>query len=117
MNRSKQKDSKIERVPITLPISKYHKDLQLYIVVFLNGYPFLATKTSKVNLITSKPLISRTTSHINRDIDTVLDLFEERGCNITAVNGENDFKTKTLKSYFIPMCTHIYGKEENIGTI
>ena len=63
----------------------------------MNGYPFLATKTNKVNFITDKPCISRTTSHITKDIDTVLDLYEEIVFNITDVHGDNKFNNKTLE--------------------
>ena len=75
MTAVKPKGSEIERLPLPLPISKQHKYLNFYIdFYFVNGYAFLATKINKVNFITAKPCISRKTSHITKDIDTVLDL-------------------------------------------
>ena len=90
MNRVKPKGYNIEIIPLPLPISQHHKDLQLYIgLSFVDSYPFLATKTNKVNCITAEPCISRTTIHITKYIDTVLDLYEARFFNITAIHGDN----------------------------
>ena len=116
--RVKPKGSKIEIIPRTLPISQHLKDLQFYIeLFFVNGYPFLATKTNNVNFITSKPCISRKIIHITKYIITFLDLYEARGFNITSVCGDNKFNIKTLKSHFLPICTHIYGKGEHVDII
>ena len=76
MTRFKTKGVKIKILPLPFPISQHHKDLQLYIDLFVvNGYPFIATKTNNMNVITEEPYISRTTSHITKAIDTVLDLY------------------------------------------
>ena len=61
--------------------------------------------------------MSRTTSHIAKDIDTVLDLYEAICFNITAVHGDKKFNIKTLKAHLLPIFKHIYSKEENVGTI
>ena len=54
--RVKPKGANIEIVPLPLPIYKHHKDIQLYIdFFFVNGYPFLETKTNKINFITYEP--------------------------------------------------------------
>ena len=109
MNSVKPKGTNIE---IILPIYKHHKDLQLYIDFFLvNGYPFLATRTNKVNFITAKTSISRKTSQITKDIDTALDLYEAGCFNITVINGDNNSNINTLKSKFILICTHVSGKK------
>ena len=44
-------------------------------------------------------------------------IYEARCFNITSVHGENEFKIKTLKAHLLPICTHIYVKEEYIGII
>ena len=74
-------------------------------------------KNNKVDFITAKPFISRTNSRITKYIDTVLYPYEARGFNITDIHGDNKFNTKTLKSHLIPILTHIYGKEDNVGII
>ena len=56
ITRVKPKGANVERIPLPLPIYQHHKDLKLYIdLFFVNGYPFLATKTNKVNFITVEP--------------------------------------------------------------
>ena len=109
--RVKPKGANIETVPMPLPISQHHKYLKYCIkFFFVYGYPFLSTKTNKVNLITSKPCISRITIHITKAIDTVMELYEARGFNINSVHGESEFTINTLKAQLFPICTHIYGK-------
>ena len=109
---TKPKGTKIERIPLPLPIYQHHKDLQFYIeFFFVNGYPFLAIETNKMNFITSEPCILRTISHITKTIDIVLDLYEAKRFNITSIHEDNEFNIKTLKSHLLPICTHIYSKE------
>ena len=58
MTRVKPKGTKIEIIPLPLPIYQHHKYLQFYIdFFFANGYPVIETKTNKVNLINPKPCI------------------------------------------------------------
>ena len=76
----------------------------------MNGYPFLATKTKKVNFITAEPCISGTTIHITKAIDTVLYLYEAIGFNINSIHGDNKSNIKTLKSHSLTIYTYIYGK-------
>ena len=70
MVRKQPPGHKIESVPLPLEISNHHKELQLYIEFFyVNIYPFLATKTGKVNFITATPMKSRSTNTIIGSID------------------------------------------------
>ena len=84
MTRVKPKGANIKILPLPLPISKHHKDLQFYTeLFFVNGHPFLSTKTNKVNFITAG------TSHTTKTIVTFLHQYEAICLNITAVCGEN----------------------------
>ena len=104
MTRFRPKGARIERLPLPLPLYQHHKDLQLYIdLFFVNSYPFIATKTKKVDFITAKPCILRGNSHINKSIDTVLELYVAIYFNINAVHGDNKFNIKTLKAHLIPI--------------
>ena len=58
-----------------------------------------------------------TTSHITKSIDTVLYPYEARGFNINSAHGDNKFNINKLKAQLLPISTHIYGKEENVGII
>ena len=83
----------------------------------MNCYSFLETKANKAGLITSELFIPRTTSHIAKSIDTVLDLYESRGFNISDVHIDNKFNIKTLKVHLITIFTHIYVKKYNVVII
>jgi hypothetical protein len=118
MTRQKPQSVKIERIPLPLPISKHHKNLQLYVdFFFVNGYPFLATKSAKVNFITAQPVTSRSTAQIIKHIDTVINKYEARGFTITAIHGDNEFNINDLKKHVLPTLVHIYGKDEHVGAI
>ena len=111
MNRVKPKGANIEILPLSLPIYQQHKDMQLYIELFFCEWLPFSINIKKVNFITAKPFISRTTSHITKSIDTVLDLYESRGFNISDVHIDNKFNIKTLKVHLITIFTHIYVKK------
>ena len=52
--------NRIEKVPLPLPIAQRHKKIQLYIdFFFINGHPFLHTKSSKINFLTAHICSSR----------------------------------------------------------
>ena len=105
---------------MALKFKEYHLHY-LYLITtrtwnctFFYGYPFLATKSNKVNFITAESWISETTSNTTRANVTVLDLYESRGFNITYIHGGNELKTKTLKAQLLPIRKQIYGKEEYV---
>ena len=98
MTRFQPNSYKIERIPLPLPISEHHKDVQLYInLFFVNGYPFLATKSEKLNSVTSHRRKSRSTAQITKVLDMVLDKYDKLGYNVTIVLGDNEFNIAKLK--------------------
>jgi hypothetical protein len=109
----------IKRVPLPLAmISTHHEELQLYIDFFyINGYPFLATKTSKVNFITATPMKSRSTNAVINTIDSVLNTYWSRGFDITIVHSDNKFNIKELKEFLSPTIVTIYGRNEHVRVI
>ena len=99
MKQYQLKPDRIERIPLQLPISEHHKDVQLYInLFFVNGYPFLATKSEKLNSVTSHRRKSRSTAQITKVLDMVLDKYDKLGYNVTIVLGDNEFKIAKLKA-------------------
>ena len=118
MVRRRPPKHRIERVPLPLAISTHHKELQLYIDFFyVNGYPFLASKTSKINFITATPMKSRSTNTIIDAIDDVLNIYTSRGFKITIIHGDNEFNIKLLKDSLLPISVMIYGRNEHVGII
>ena len=94
MKQYQLKPDRIERIPLPLPISEHHKDVQLYIdLFFVNGYPFLATISAKLNFITANPCKSRSTAKIKTVLDMVIDKYYARSFNVIIIHGDNNFST------------------------
>ena len=90
--------NRIEKVPLPLPIAQRHKEIQLYIdFFFINGKPFLHTKSSKINFLTAHICSSRSQGQIIRVIEEVQQIYETRGFKIVAIHGDNEFDIKTFK--------------------
>ena len=98
MTRYQQKSYKIERIPLTLPVSKHHEDVQLNTdLFFVNGYYFLATKSAKLIFVTAHPCKSRSTAQIKILFDMVIYKYDARGFNVTIIHGYNKFSISQLK--------------------
>jgi hypothetical protein len=118
MVRTQPKGHQIERVPLPLVISTHHKELQLYFDFFyVNGYLFLATKTSKVNFITATPMKSRSTNAIIEALSNIINMYKSRGFTITIIHGDNEFNIRDLMTSLQPALVTIYGRNEHVGVI
>ena len=118
MTRLHPSKCKVKRVPLPLPISIHHKEVELYIDFFyVNGYPFFITKSSKVNFITAEYCTSRFKQQIINKLETVIGKYETRGFDVAAVHADNEFNVKDIKDFLLPTLTHIYGKDEHVGFI
>jgi hypothetical protein len=118
MTRVHPPQVKIKRIPLPLPIATHHKDLQLYIdFFFVNGIPFLHTKSGKVNFITTQAVTSRSTAKIIEGLDEVCNIYNSRGFNIDVFHGDNEFNIKALKAHLEPATMHTCAKDEHIHVI
>jgi hypothetical protein len=118
MTRPTPLSHRFEKVPLPLPIATHHKNLQLYVdFFFVNGYPFLTTKSGKINFITATPVTSRSITNIKNALDNVIDMYEARGFNITTLHGDNEFNVHALRQHLLPILTQIYGKNEHVHII
>ena len=118
MKRYQPNSDRIEHIPMSLPILEHHKDIQLYIYFFfVNGYPFLATKSANLNFVTDHPCKSRSTVQIKTVLDMVLETYDARGFNLTIIRGENGFTVAKFKDYLLPIIVEIYGKDEHVDII
>ena len=98
MVRHRPEGVRIEHITLPLPIATNHKNVQLYVdFFFVNGYPFLATKSKKVNYLTATPCKSRSKGQIIEALEALLNTYESRGFNVTVVHGDNEFNIKDLK--------------------
>jgi hypothetical protein len=110
--------NKVQKIPLPIPIADRHKKIQLYLdFFFVNGYAFLHTKSSKINFITSQICTSRSQGQIIQALNTIKNIYETRGFQITDVHGDNEFDIKRVKEFLLPATLHIYGKDEHVGII
>ena len=82
---------------------------------FVNGEPFLHTKTQKINFMTATHCTSRSQQQIKAVLETVIQMYNARGFEIEAFHGDNEFDIKTLKEYLLSALMNIYGKGEHVG--
>ena len=92
MTRVSPQECKIQRIPLPIPILQQHKQLELYVdFFFVNGHPFLTTRSSKVKILTAHMCQSRSKKVIN--------------------------EFASIREYLLPIQLHVYGKDEYVGVI
>ena len=116
MTRRAPIKNRVERVPLPIPIGERHKEVHLYIDFFyINGYPFLVSKSKSINFITAEICSSRGKQQIIRAIEKIRHTYEARGFEVVGVHGDNEFDMESLKDFLLPAILHIYGKNEHVG--
>ena len=83
----------------------------------MDGYPFLATKSAKLNFVTTHPYKSISTAQIKTVLDVVLEKYDASGFNLTIIHVYNEFNIAQLKEYPLPVLVEIYGKYEHVDII
>ena len=118
MARKKSQKPNTTYTPIPASIVTQHPSLQLYIDFFyVNGLPFLHTKTNIVNFITVQSGHTRSFQSIIKGLDIVFNLYQQRGFTITNVHADNEFDIPRLHTHLRPSVLQIYGREEHVGVI
>ena len=99
MTGIKDKDppqGKIEKFSLPLPISKSHKNINMYTAfIYANGHDFLHTKPGKFNFLSVKYCISRSSSTMITGLDIVKQTYEMRGFEIDNILVKISFIYKT----------------------
>ena len=72
----------------------------------MNRMTFLHTKSPKITFLTSEHYTSRSTSNIIKELQTVTNMYKERGVNINLYHGENAFNINALRKYIRPEVFH-----------
>ena len=107
--------NKVEKVALPIQIAERHKEIHIYIdLFFINGYPFLQTKSSKLNFLTAQLCTSRAKGQIIKGLEKVRETYEARGFKIVAVHGENALDMDALRMFLLPVIVYIYGKDEHV---
>ena len=118
MTRTKPISNKIQRIPLPPPIQQQHSSLDLFIDFFyVNNIPFLHTKSSSINFLTTQSGPNRTKSSIQKGLSTVIKTYSTRGFNVENIHGDNEFNIPSLHSDLLPASFHIHAANEHCGTI
>ena len=109
---------KLQKIPLPLPISKHHQQVNIYIDIFyVNRIPFFHTKSGKVNFITSQALSGRSAKQIIDGYESIRKVYEDRGFIISDVHGDNEFNINKLKEIVSPATLNICAREEHVPII
>ena len=116
MTRQHPITHRIERVPLPLPISQHHKQVQLYVdFLFVNRIPFIYTISDKLKYRTIHMCKGRSFAVIKHTLDKVVNKYNKRGFEITAYHGDNEFDIEALHDHVEPAELHIYATNEHVG--
>ena len=91
---------------------KLHIDL-----FYVNGIPFLHTKSKNLNYITIQKIDSRTTSEIKKELKNVIMRYLSRVITITDVFADNEFNQDVYREMLLPATLHICAKGEHVPII
>ena len=106
----------VPRVPISTHILKHHPTDEINMdFMFVNGAPYLHTKSTVVKFLSVQYCTGRGRKEMERGIDKVTSKFTQRGFDITAFNGDNEFEK--LREHVSPTPLNIVGRGEHVGTI
>jgi len=99
-------------------IRNKYKDLIMAIdIFFVNGIPFLVTKTEKFNYLTAMKLNSRSIAQIIKAINWVFWRYNEHGFSISDIHANNEFDSEKLEHALLPCIMHIYAANKHVGFI
>ena len=85
--------------------------------LFVNGIPFLHTKSKEVNYITIQKLDKRTTGKISKRLKNVMSRYITRGITNTDIFADNEFNSKVYKQLVLSATLHICAKGEHVPII
>ena len=118
MTQQKPSSTKIEKIPLPLPISIHHSSVSLSVDFFyVNGHVFFMSKSSKLNFTTAKYHKSRSMKSIINSLNDIRQLYSSRGFRIENIHGDNEFNKEEIKKSQLPALFHIYGKDKHVGLI
>ena len=85
--------------------------------MYINGNPYLHTKSKDINYITINRLQSRKSRDIRRKLKPVLKRYFTRGLTITDVFADNEFSSSEYETFFMPATLHICARGEHVPII
>ena len=97
----------ISRVPLPPPISSQHHNITLGMdFIFVNGLPFMHTKSKKINFLSILPVPSRSMAQIIKGIETIKLVYKRRGFSVTDYRADNEFNKEKIHAAVLPATMH-----------
>ena len=104
--------------PIPNDITQESMKIKLYLDIFyINGVPFLHTKSKDVNYITIQHLPNRKEKTLITKLGFVVNRYLRRGFKITDVFSDNEFKGASIQELFLPANMHFCAKDKHVPII
>ena len=118
MTRSSPKTKPTVFVPVPLDIFEHHKFIDLYAdFLFVNGIPFMHTKSANINFLSIQHCTSRSATTIKNSLKFIKDKYESRGFVVAHLHADNEFNVNGLDEVLCPTQMHIYAANEHVGVI
>ena len=111
---SYKKDMQVIQLPSILIEHHPHDELNMDFL-FVNGKPYLHTKSSKIKLLSIQACRGRGAKELQNGIEKVVKRYTDRGFNINAYRGDNEFEV--LRNFVAPAPLQIVGADDHVGTI
>ena len=90
----------------------------MYIDIFyVIGIPLFPSKTGNMNILSGTKLKSRSSREMENIINRDRNKHEQRGFEITDINGDKEFNIQSLRYFLQPINIHIYARDEHVGFI
>ena len=110
--------AKITRVPLTADIATRFKQVPLMMdILFVNGIPFLHTKTGHLDYLTIKLLPNRSATSIINAVEPTINLHEARGFSISDIHADGEFDIDSVHDNLLPARLQIYAKNEHVAIV
>ena len=116
--KPKQVKNTSSQLPLPENLPNDSMRIKLYIDIFyVDGIPFLHTKSKDVNYITIQHLADRKEQTLVMKLSYVSNLYLKRGFTITDVFSDNEFSELSIKQLFLPANMHICARGEHVPII
>ena len=106
---------KTEKIPLPLPILDRHKNLHLYMDIFMKMVWYYYTLRKENQFPPDKTADKRGATSFIKALDEIKTKCDTRGFNITDYHGDNEFNIKTLEKSLLSILLHIYAKMNMLG--
>ena len=99
-------------------VTNINRRIKLYLdILFINGDPYLHTKSKDLDYVTINRLDSQKIRDIKKKLKRAILKYLSRGFIITDVFGDDEFQHDTFEDLFVPAILYICSKNEHVPII